>query len=46
MVREGVIELHQNTAFAPIYLRKRATDAAPPGSEATSDGSPPSDINQ
>ena len=23
LVREGRIELHQHTAFAPIYLRKR-----------------------
>ena len=23
MVREGVLELHQHAAFAPIYLRKR-----------------------
>jgi segregation and condensation protein A len=27
MVREGHIELHQQGAFAPIYLRKRAGDA-------------------
>ena len=23
LVREGVIELHQHAAFAPLYLRKR-----------------------
>ena len=23
MVREGVVEVHQHAAFAPIYLRKR-----------------------
>jgi segregation and condensation protein A len=28
MVREGLIDLHQHTAFAPIYLRKR-TAASP-----------------
>ena len=33
MVREGQIEIHQDTAFAPIYLRKRA-DA--PGNAAAS----------
>jgi segregation and condensation protein A len=26
LVREGVIEVHQQQAFAPIYLRKRETD--------------------
>jgi len=30
LVREGGIELRQHQAFAPIYLRKRAEDAAPP----------------
>lgn len=32
MVREGVVELHQHEAFAPIFLRKRAgeTDGASP----------------
>jgi len=30
LVREGKIELHQQTPFAPIYLRKRAE--APEGS--------------
>jgi segregation and condensation protein A len=24
MVREGALEMHQDAAFAPIYLRKRA----------------------
>jgi segregation and condensation protein A len=27
MVREGLLEVHQSTAFAPIYLRKRTTGA-------------------
>ena len=26
LVREGVIELHQHAAFAPLYLRKRAAE--------------------
>jgi segregation and condensation protein A len=30
LVREGAVELHQQGAFAPIYLRKRAGEAAPP----------------
>jgi segregation and condensation protein A len=30
LVREGQLELHQQGAFAPIYLRKRAEEAAPP----------------
>jgi segregation and condensation protein A len=34
MVREGVIEVHQHAAFAPIYLRKRAASPdAPVGGE-------------
>jgi segregation and condensation protein A len=34
MVREGVIEVHQHAAFAPIYLRKRpAGPDAPVGGE-------------
>jgi segregation and condensation protein A len=31
LVREGVAELHQHTAFAPIFVRKREVDAAPGG---------------
>jgi segregation and condensation protein A len=31
MVKEGVAEVHQHTAFAPIYVRKRVVDAAPEG---------------
>jgi hypothetical protein len=27
MVREGVLEMHQHAAFAPLYLRKRARAA-------------------
>ena len=34
MVREGQLELHQQEAFAPIYLRKRAEEAAPPDEPA------------
>jgi segregation and condensation protein A len=30
MVREGVIEVHQHAAFAPIYLRKRAANGDAP----------------
>ncbi len=29
LVREGRLELHQQAAFAPIFLRKRAEEAAP-----------------
>ena len=29
LVREGVAEVHQHAAFAPIYVRKRAAEAAP-----------------
>ena len=32
MVREGLIDVHQQAAFAPIYMRKR-----PPAKDATSD---------
>jgi segregation and condensation protein A len=28
MVREGLVEVHQHAAFAPIFLRRRATSAA------------------
>src|SRR5262249_8692551 len=28
LVREGLVEVHQHAAFAPIYLRKRAADDA------------------
>ena len=36
LVREGVVELHQHAAFAPIYLRKREASAvASLGSGAT-----------
>ena len=42
MVREGVMEVHQNIAFAPIYIRKRvATD-----DDATGSGGPPSNIKE
>jgi segregation and condensation protein A len=36
LVREGQLELHQQGAFAPIYLRKRAEEAAPPDEPAGS----------
>ena len=29
LVREGLIEMHQHAAFAPLYLRKRAADPGP-----------------
>jgi segregation and condensation protein A len=41
MVREGVIEVHQHAAFAPIYLRKRQPDPAAaigPGNAAPGGG--------
>jgi segregation and condensation protein A len=41
MVREGLLEVHQSTAFAPIYLRKRATGAT----GASTDGSPSSETS-
>ena len=40
LVREGEIELNQNSAFAPIYLRKRAVKEAPPD-----DSTPPDNEN-
>jgi segregation and condensation protein A len=43
MVREGVMEVHQNIAFAPIYIRKRvATD----DDAAWSGGAPPADVKE
>ncbi len=41
MVREGLLEVHQQTAFAPIYLRRRvreASDAPGPGVATPSSG--------
>jgi segregation and condensation protein A len=38
MVREGVMELHQNAAFAPIYVRKRG--------DAGSGGPSPANLNE
>ncbi len=36
LIREGVVEVHQHAAFAPIYLRKREATAVPaPGLGAT-----------
>jgi segregation and condensation protein A len=34
MVREGVVEMHQQGAFAPLYVRKRQQS----GQEAADDG--------
>jgi len=34
MVREGLIEVHQHAAFAPIFLRKRAANGDVPGEVA------------
>ena len=35
LIREGVVEVHQHTAFAPIYVRRReATQTPAPGSGA------------
>jgi len=36
MVREGTVEVHQQAAFAPIYLRKRIGEASAAGSAASS----------
>ena len=38
LVREGVIEVHQQRAFAPIYLRKR--EVAGHAAAASSDAAP------
>ena len=42
LVREGLIELHQHAAFAPLYLRKRAADTPEPSGDtppiATNEG--------
>jgi segregation and condensation protein A len=41
MVREGLLDVHQTAAFAPIYLRKRVTagaDADAPGDALPSSG--------
>jgi segregation and condensation protein A len=42
LVREGVIELHQHAAFAPLYLRKRAAESQTPSGDippiATNEG--------
>jgi segregation and condensation protein A len=36
LVREGQVEVHQQGAFAPIYLRKRS-EAAPTAQPESSD---------
>ena len=46
MVREGNMELHQNAAFAPIYVRKRGSQSEQTEGAAASDGLPPSDVDQ
>lgn len=38
LVREGAMELQQHTAFAPIYVRKRAGDTRQGNQEAAPDG--------
>jgi segregation and condensation protein A len=38
LVREGVAEVHQHAAFAPIYVRKRSADAAPAASGSVPPG--------
>jgi len=44
MVREGLLDVHQTAAFAPIYLRKRAgigpAGVVPPGLAPTEAGAP------
>jgi len=32
MVREGALDMHQDTAFGPIFLRKHSEDSVPPTS--------------
>ncbi|HLN08420.1 MAG TPA: ScpA family protein [Xanthobacteraceae bacterium] len=41
MVREGLLDVHQDAAFAPIYLRKRVTGRP----DAPGDASPSSGMN-
>jgi hypothetical protein len=43
MVREGLVELHQHAAFAPIYLRKRIEQ--PNGALGTNRGAPKAETN-
>jgi len=42
LVREGLIELHQHAAFAPLYLRKRAAQ----NQADESGGAPPAGTNE
>jgi segregation and condensation protein A len=42
LVREGAVEIHQAGAFAPIYLRKRATAGLVPPSLAPTEAGAPS----
>jgi hypothetical protein len=32
MVREGVVDVHQDQAFGPIFLRKHSEESIPPTS--------------
>jgi segregation and condensation protein A len=38
LVREGKVEVHQQSAFAPIFLRKRAEETPAPPGEPSADG--------
>ena len=40
MVREGVIDVHQDGAFGPIYLRKRAVNENEEAGDGAAAGSP------
>jgi segregation and condensation protein A len=45
LVREGLVEVHQNTAFAPIYVRKRETAPSTTNrNEKGENGAPPSSV--
>jgi hypothetical protein len=41
MVREGLAEIHQHQAFAPIYMRKRTAVAAVVSEPAQGDAQGP-----
>jgi segregation and condensation protein A len=44
MVREGIMELHQNAAFAPIYVRKRGEVSE--GETGSGGPPPPANVNE
>ncbi|HVX92047.1 MAG TPA: ScpA family protein [Xanthobacteraceae bacterium] len=45
LVREGLVEVHQNTAFAPIYVRKREAAPSPTNqNEKGENGAPPPSV--